>query len=41
MLTIIAIIKKINVALFVVKKLPEDFIGNISAKNIHIKGVII
>tara|TARA_B110001452_G_C14814403_1_gene284251 strand:- start:2 stop:319 length:318 start_codon:yes stop_codon:yes gene_type:complete len=32
--------KNINVALFVVKKLPVDLIGNISAKKMNIKGVI-
>ena len=39
--TITAIIKNINVAFAVVKKLPVLLIGNISVKNKNIKGVII
>ena len=38
---ITAIIKNINVALVVVKKLPVLLIGNISIKSKNIKGVII
>tara|TARA_B100001559_G_scaffold308682_1_gene302104 strand:+ start:1086 stop:1250 length:165 start_codon:yes stop_codon:yes gene_type:complete len=38
--TVIANIKKIKEALLVVKKLPDVFMGNISAKNKNIKGII-
>ena len=38
---ITAIIKNINVAFPVVKKLPVLFIGNISTKNKNIKGVMV
>ena len=39
--TVIASVKKINVALLVVKKLPVLFIGNTSTKKRNMNGIII